>query len=324
MYEYKLKRELRTDSYELIGSHGEKDITTPGNIAEEMVNLIPDEEFNMSTTFLCAFTKSANFAISIYNKLINCKEMRETYPILGGKENRKADQLNLYKRREHIFTKQLFVVMWSRDSYDLLYDPDDPTKNNTYRDSINRLYDVASTDDYPDYKFVVLDRKEKQIADKLKTREGISNLLKGNFGKMNFDIVIANPPYDRTDIQMKFGLACFDICTKYNVMIIPAKWQCKGDKTKEKLYSTFRKEVVPHMSKICFYPDNAEIFDIIEPSGVSYYIADANKDRVYNIKTIENRCAPNKYYNDERESLQLKALGIHQRTTISITGANIA
>lgn len=331
MYGYELKRKLRPDSYELIGSHGEKDITTPGDIAEEMVNLIPDEEFNMSTTFLCAFTKSANFAISIYNKLIDCKEMRETYPILGGKENRKADQLNLYNRREHIFTKQLFVVMWSRDSYDLLYDPDDPTKKNTYRDSINRLYDVASTDDYPDYKLVVLDRKDKQIADKLKTREGISNLLKGNFGKMNFDIVIANPPYDRTDIQMKFGLACFDICTKYNVMIIPAKWQCKGDKTKEKLYSTFRKEVVPHMSKICFYPDNAEVFDIIEPSGVSYYIADKQKE--FKLKTIENRCAPNKYYNDEREreSLQLKALEIHQMVkrgkqrslTTSNTGVNI-
>lgn len=299
MYGYELKRKLRPDSYELIGSHGEKDITTPGDIAEEMVNLIPDEEFNMSTTFLCAFTKSANFAISIYNKLINCKEMRETYPILGGKENRKADQLNLYKRREHIFTKQLFVVMWSRDSYDLLYDPDDPTKKNTYRDSINRLYDVASTDDYPDYKLVVLDRKDKQIADKLKTREGISNLLKGNFGKMNFDIVIANPPYDRTDIQMKFGLACFDICTKYNVMIIPAKWQCKGDKTKEKLYSTFRKEVVPHMSKICYFLQCAEVFDIHEPSGISYYIAD--KQQEFKFKTIENRCGLNKFYNDMRE-----------------------
>lgn len=117
---------------------------------------------------------------------------------------------------------------------------------------------------------------------------------------MNFDIVIANPPYDRTDIQMKFGLACFDICKKYNVMIIPAKWQCKGDKTKEKLYSTFRKEVVPHMSKICFYQESTEVFDISEASGITYYIADAdkNKNKVYDIKTIENRCEANKYYND--------------------------
>jgi len=113
---------------------------------------------------------------------------------------------------------------------------------------------------------------------------------------MNFDIVIANPPYDRTDIQMKFGLACFDICKKYNVMIIPAKWQCKGDKTKEKLYSTFRKEVVPHMSKICFYPEPSDVFNVFEASGISYYIAEKNK--VCDIKTIENRCGLNKYYND--------------------------
>ena len=116
---------------------------------------------------------------------------------------------------------------------------------------------------------------------------------------MNFDIVIANPPYDRTDIQMKFGLACFDICKKYNVMIIPAKWQCKGDKTKEKLYSTFRKEVVPHMSKICFYPEATEAFDIMATDGVTYYIAD--KQREFNIKTIENRCKVKPEYNTTRE-----------------------
>lgn len=113
---------------------------------------------------------------------------------------------------------------------------------------------------------------------------------------MNFDIVIANPPYDRTDIQMKFGLACFDICKKYNVMIIPAKWQCKGDKTKEKLYSTFRKEVVPHMSKICFYPEPSDVFSIYEVSGISYYIADKND--IHAIKTIENRCSLNKFFNN--------------------------
>ncbi len=113
---------------------------------------------------------------------------------------------------------------------------------------------------------------------------------------MNFDIVIANPPYGQTDIQMKFGLACFDICKKYNVMIIPAKWQCKGDKTKEKLYSTFRKEVVPHMSKICYWADCRDVFNIGEASGVSYYIA--NKSKVYETKTIENRCRTNKFYND--------------------------
>lgn len=113
---------------------------------------------------------------------------------------------------------------------------------------------------------------------------------------MNFDIVIANPPYDRTDIQMKFGLACFDICKKYNVMIIPAKWQCKGDKTKEKLYSTFRKEVVPHMSKICYWVDCKDVFNIGETSGISYYIAD--KQKKFEYKTIENRCKANIIYND--------------------------
>lgn len=117
---------------------------------------------------------------------------------------------------------------------------------------------------------------------------------------MTFNIVIANPPYDRKDTQMKFALMAHELATDYSSIIMPAKWQCKGDKTKEKLYSTFRKEVVPHMSKICFYQESTEVFDISEASGITYYIADAdkNKNKVYDIKTIENRCEANKYYND--------------------------
>lgn len=114
---------------------------------------------------------------------------------------------------------------------------------------------------------------------------------------MRFDAVIANPPYDRTDIQMKFAMMAFGIANKLNCLIIPAKWQCKADKTKEKVYSTFRKEIVPHMKEICFFSNSVDVFNIGDPGGISYYIAD--KSNTYPVKTIENRCRPNKYYNDK-------------------------
>ncbi len=114
---------------------------------------------------------------------------------------------------------------------------------------------------------------------------------------MTFNIVIANPPYDRKDTQMKFASLAHDLCTQYSMIIMPAKWQCKGDKTKEKLYSTFRAKVVPHMSDICFFPETNDTFDISEASGISYYLA--YKDKKYAIKNIENRCKFNKFYNDK-------------------------
>lgn len=113
---------------------------------------------------------------------------------------------------------------------------------------------------------------------------------------MNFDIVIGNPPYDRTDIQMKFAINAFEIANSYSLMIIPAKWQCKGDKTKDRLYSTFREQVVPHMSDICYYNQCADVFDIIEPSGIAHYIT--HKTKSFDVKTITNKCVLNKKFND--------------------------
>ena len=116
---------------------------------------------------------------------------------------------------------------------------------------------------------------------------------------MTFDIVVGNPPYDRTDIQMRFALGAFDIAQKHSLMIIPAKWQCKGDRSKDKLYESFRDRVVPHMSEICFFPDSTDIFDICEASGVSYYMTD--RKATYITKKIANKCVVNKNYNDEVE-----------------------
>lgn len=138
----------------------------------------------------------------------------------------------------------------------------------------------------PNYKKYIINKKDRFI-------EGIFNKEKDN---MKFDVVVANPPYDRTDIQMRFAKVAFDLCDSYSLIIMPAKWQCKGDKTREMLYSTFRKEVVPHMSYIKYFIDSTEIFDISESAGISYYIAD--KKEIYNEKIITNQCKYNKTYNN--------------------------
>lgn len=116
---------------------------------------------------------------------------------------------------------------------------------------------------------------------------------------MTFNIVIANPPYDRKDTQMKFASLAHDLCTQYSMIIMPAKWQCKGDKTKEKLYSTFRAKVVPHMSDICFFPESSDIFSVMATDGITYYLAVKNK--TYNIKHIKNKCVYSTFFNNERE-----------------------
>lgn len=66
-------------------------------------------------------------------------------------------------------------------------------------------------------------------------------------------------------------------------MITPAKWQAKGGPKNE----AFRRDIVPYMSKIVFYPCAQEIFDIVEADGICYYLIDKNE---YIKKLLKVQC----------------------------------
>ena len=74
-------------------------------------------------------------------------------------------------------------------------------------------------------------------------------------------------------------------------MITPAKWQAKGGTKNEQ----FRKDIVPHMSKIVFYPDCTDVFVIQDAGGICYF--NANKS-IHNLKNIVNICRLNSSLND--------------------------
>lgn len=89
---------------------------------------------------------------------------------------------------------------------------------------------------------------------------------------MKFDVVVGNPPYNN-DIYLEFVELGYKLSSKYTCMITPAKWQAKGGEKNE----AFRKNIVPYMSKIVYYPDCLDIFAIQESSGIAYYLIDKDK-----------------------------------------------
>lgn len=108
---------------------------------------------------------------------------------------------------------------------------------------------------------------------------------------MRFNVVISNPPYNR-GIDIDFVNLGFDLSTDYCVMITPAKWQTAeaNQKIASKMsYGEFRKKIVPHMSKVVFYPDCLDVFGISQPDGITYYLI--NKNVTFENKCIvENKC----------------------------------
>ena len=115
------------------------------------------------------------------------------------------------------------------------------------------------------------------------------NRLKEEFNKMNFDVVIGNPPYNK-GMDLDFVDLGYKISDKYVCMITPAKWQTAeaSQKVSSKTinYGQFRELYVPHMSYVCFYPDCLDVFCIQETSGITYYLMD--KDIHENKCTVKN------------------------------------
>jgi len=93
---------------------------------------------------------------------------------------------------------------------------------------------------------------------------------------MKFDVVVGNPPYNK-GMDLDFVNLGFDLCTKYCVMITPAKWQtAEADQriASKMSYGEFRKKLVPHMAQVNFYPDSYDIFDAELTGGITYFILD--------------------------------------------------
>lgn len=231
---------------------------TPISICRDMVNLIPDDVFNKDAKFLDIACKSGRFLREIMYRLMESNQMQS-----GSAEGRDKKKYNLAiesERKEYIMREQLFGL----------------SLNDTVVNIARRnLYGTL----------------DSGIDNIIVLKENIRKTLKEKFGNMQFDVVVGNPPYNK-DIYLDFVTFGHDLARKYDCWITPAKWQAKGGQKNE----DFRKNIVPYMSKIVYYPNCSDVFLIGEQSGIAYYISDK---KVYNTKEIENRSIAQTLYNNK-------------------------
>lgn len=119
---------------------------------------------------------------------------------------------------------------------------------------------------------------------------------------MKFDTVIGNPPYNN-DMYIDFVNLGHKLLRKdgVEILITPAKWQAKGGEKN----GIFREKIVPYMKEIVYYPDTAELFDISEPAGITYYLIE--KDKKFENKLIINRCEKQYLFNNKL----IRPVGLH-------------
>lgn len=147
---------------------------TPVWVVNEMLDMLPDQVWNKHTTFLDISCKTGVFLVEIFKRL---DEKLKNIPEF---EDDKV-------RREYILNKQLYGLTLD-DNLSLMMSRRNLTGNAF---SGNIKYIGTSNKSYID---IIKSRNEKILKD----------LVKEEFGQMNFDVVVGNPPYNN-DMYLDFA-----------------------------------------------------------------------------------------------------------------------
>lgn len=265
------------------------EVFTPPEVVNQMLDMLPQDLFSdPSTKFLDPACKTGVFLREIAKRLL--VGLETLIP-------------NLEERIEHIYKKQLYGIaiteltsLLSRRSLYCSKYPngeysicrfDNPEGNIRFK-RIQHTWGKKYTDVYGKSEVRCIycggskekyDRGEKYdtYAYEFIHDENIKEIL-----KMNFDVVISNPPYQLTigtqsekyaiPIYQKFIGQAKKLNPRYLTMIIPAKWYTGG-----RGLDDFRNEMLndDRIRKIVDYPNPYDCFQGVDnPGGICYFLWD--------------------------------------------------
>lgn len=238
--------------------------TTPESVVNNMLDLLPWDKFNSSTTFFDPACKGGEFLALIHDRLC---EILQNDPMFNGYEGTEKT----IRIHDHIIKNQLYGIAIGDNSYD------------TAR---KRVYDCENIVKVP-AKYYIDDMKEF----KKFTSDGkdiwARTMIKRRVGKdMKIDVVVGNPPYQdfsgRSSIYpsfMEWAASISDITT----MITRDNWILGKD------FERTRNHIITNgtVEKIYHYPVVGEVFDTLKVS-VAYFLWKRDKYRKTEYNRIEN------------------------------------
>lgn len=231
-----------------------------------MLDLLPAEVWNPDTTFLDLACKGGEFLQEIYERLMVSESLQRKFP-------------KTTTRSMHILQNQIYGIGLSEASKSLTIDALDGYKDHVititrYTDRVNGKRDKGN---------------EPIVTKADGTEETIRDVIKEKFGKVKFDVVVGNPPYNK-GMDIDFVNMGYELSKQFTCMITPAKWQTAEANQRissQMSYGQFREKLVHHMSYVCYFPNSLDVFNnVYQIDGLTYYLIDKQKHDVCTVKNV--------------------------------------